>query len=48
MTISPGTEEYQAAKHCECWAATLAAGPFKPLNTIGEPSSPPDIYLPVS
>jgi len=45
MTTSPGTEEYQEAKHYECWAATAADEPFNPLNTIEPPNSPPDIYL---
>ena len=34
----------QDAKHYECYAATEAAGPFNPLNTIGVYISPPDIY----
>ena len=34
MVIRPGMLAYQAAKHCECWAATAAAGPFNPLYTI--------------
>lgn len=36
---------YHEAKHYECWAATEAAGPFSPLNTIGVFISPPDMYL---
>lgn len=34
MVIRPGILAYQAAKHCECWAATAAAGPLRPLKTI--------------
>ena len=34
-TLSPGTDAYHAAKHCECCAATPAAAPFGPRNTIG-------------
>ena len=34
-TFRPGTCPYQAAKHCECCAATPAAAPLGPLNTIG-------------
>lgn len=44
-TISPGMLLYHEAKHYECYAATEAAGPFNPLNTIGVLISPPDIYL---
>ena len=34
-TLRPGTLEYHAAKHCECWAPTPAAAPFGPRKTIG-------------
>lgn len=40
IVTSPGIFAYQAAKHCECWAATAAAGPFRPLKTIGQWSYP--------
>ena len=35
MTLSPGQWLYHAAKHWECWAATPAAAPLGPRNTIG-------------
>ena len=31
-TFNPGTCAYQAAKHCECWAATPFAQPLGPLK----------------
>ncbi len=31
FTLSPGTEEYQEAKSCECCAPTPAAAPLGPL-----------------
>mmetsp|Transcript_4739 Transcript_4739/g.6508 ORF Transcript_4739/g.6508 Transcript_4739/m.6508 type:complete len:240 (-) Transcript_4739:445-1164(-) len=40
-TFRPGTELYQAAKHCECWAATPEAAPLGPRNTMGTVMSPP-------
>ena len=42
ITLSPGTDEYQAAKHCECCAAVPTDGPFGPRNTIGQPNQNPD------
>lgn len=44
LTFKPGTCEYHAAKHCECWAATPAAAPFGPLKTIGQLMLPADMY----
>eukprot|EP00968_Pinguiococcus_pyrenoidosus_P009024 scaffold685_cov281-Pinguiococcus_pyrenoidosus.AAC.24 len=38
-TLRPGTEAYQEAKHCECCAATPAAAPLGPRNTIGHAMS---------
>ena len=35
LTFSPGQWPYQAAKHCECCAATPDAAPFGPRKTIG-------------
>ena len=32
MTFNPGQWPYQAAKHCECCAATPAAQPLGPLH----------------
>ena len=32
MTFNPGQWPYQAAKHCECCAATPAAQPLGPLK----------------
>ena len=43
-TFRPGTWLYQAAKHCECWAATPAAAPLGPRNTIGQLMVPADMY----
>ena len=40
IVINPGTFAYILAKHCECWAATAAAGPFKPRKTIDPFSYP--------
>lgn len=40
IVIRPGILAYIAAKHCECWAATAAAGPFNPLYTIPPLSYP--------
>lgn len=34
-TLRPGQWPYQAAKHCECCAATPDAAPLGPRNTIG-------------
>ena len=34
MTIRPGTCEYQDEKSWLCWAATRAAAPFGPRNTM--------------
>merc|ERR1719271_1011345 len=34
-TFNPGHWENHDAKHCECCAATPAAAPLGPLNTIG-------------
>ena len=42
-TFRPGTCAYQDEKHWLCWAATRAAAPLGPRNTIGQPSWPPDI-----
>jgi len=42
-TFKPGTELYQAAKHCECCAATPALAPLPPLKTIGHSREPVDI-----
>lgn len=39
-TFRPGTEPYQAAKHCECCAATPTAAPFGPRKTIGTLTCP--------
>ena len=44
VTFRPGTWLYQAAKHCECWAATPAAAPLGPRNTIGQLMVPADMY----
>jgi hypothetical protein len=38
-------DPYHAAKHCECCAATDAAGPFNPLKTIAPYKIPELIYL---
>jgi hypothetical protein len=43
-TLRPGTLLYHAAKHCECCAATPAAAPFGPRNTIGVVIWPADMY----
>ena len=42
-TFNPGQCAYQAAKHCECWAATPFAQPLGPLKTIGTFTTPPDM-----
>ncbi len=34
IVINPGIFANHAAKHCECWAATAAAGPLSPRYTI--------------
>lgn len=43
ITLSPGQCEYQAAKHCECWAPTPDAAPLGPRKTIGTLTVPADI-----
>mmetsp|Transcript_9279 Transcript_9279/g.36263 ORF Transcript_9279/g.36263 Transcript_9279/m.36263 type:complete len:211 (-) Transcript_9279:414-1046(-) len=43
-TLRPGQWLYQEAKHCECWAATPAATPLGPRNTMGTLMSPADMY----
>jgi hypothetical protein len=42
-TLSPGTLEYQEAKHYECCAPTPAETPLIPRNTIGHLRSPADM-----
>lgn len=42
-TFNPGQCAYQAAKHCECWAATPFAQPLGPLKTMGTFTTPPDM-----
>ncbi len=42
-TFRPGTELYHAAKHCECCAATPAAAPLGPRNTMGQLICPADM-----
>src|SRR5690606_23005710 len=44
ITLSPGTWAYQVLNSWLCWAATRAAAPFGPRNTIGQPSWPPAMY----
>ena len=43
ITLSPGTDPYHAAKHCECCAATPADDPLGPRKTIGAFSRPADM-----
>lgn len=43
-TFRPGTLLYQAAKHCECCAATPAAAPLGPRKTMGQLMVPPLMY----
>ena len=42
-TFRPGQWAYQAAYSWLCWAATRAAAPLGPRNTIGQPIWPPDM-----
>ena len=44
MTLRPGTDEYHAAKHCECCAPTPSAAPLGPRNTMGQGCMPADMY----
>lgn len=42
-TLSPGTDAYHAAKHWLCCAATPAAAPLAPRNTMGQVTAPADM-----
>ena len=43
VAVATAWSAYHAAKFWLCWAATLAAAPLGPRNTIGQCILPPDI-----